>query len=97
MRLKRLVVKGFKSFSDRKELTFPNSVTAVVGPNGSGKSNITESLRFVLGEQSMKTLRSKRGSDLIFNGGAGGMSHSNASVEIVFDNKDNFLMLDLMN
>ena len=90
MRLKRLSVKGFKSFSDKKELTFPNLVTAIVGPNGSGKSNITESLRFVLGEQSMKTLRSKRGSDLIFNGGTGGTSPSKASVEIVFENKDNF-------
>ena len=68
MQLEKLEIAGFKSFAKTTVLAFPSQMTAVVGPNGSGKSNIVESLRWVLGEQSMKTLRGKRGEDLIWNG-----------------------------
>ncbi len=68
MRLKKLEVSGFKSFAHKTTLEFPVTISAIVGPNGSGKSNIAEAMRFVLGEQSMKSMRGKRGEDLIFNG-----------------------------
>lgn len=90
MRLKAVKINGFKSFDNVAEITFPSAITAVVGPNGSGKSNITESFRFVLGEQSMKSLRGRRGEDLIWNGGGGGSSQSRASVQLTFNNEDNF-------
>ena len=88
MYLKEIKIEGFKSFSKKSSLTFEDSITAIVGPNGSGKSNVTEAFRFVLGEQSIKTLRGKKGEDLIFNGGAGVSKASRAKVEIVFDNKN---------
>ncbi len=66
--LKKLEITGFKSFGKKTALEFTTPVTAVVGPNGSGKSNIVEAIRFVLGEQSMKSLRGKAGADLIFEG-----------------------------
>ena len=69
MYLKELHITGFKSFGRPVTLTFSQSIVGIVGPNGSGKSNIAEAFRFVLGEQSMKSLRGKRGEDLIFNGG----------------------------
>ena len=59
-------MSGFKSFAQETELHFPHRITAVVGPNGSGKSNIVDALRFVLGEQSIKSLRGGKGEDLIF-------------------------------
>ena len=90
MRLKSLTLKGFKSFSEKKDIIFGDKIVAVVGPNGSGKSNITESFRFVLGEQSMKILRSKKGENLIYHGHKNLSSHNNASVKIVFNNNDNF-------
>lgn len=68
MRIKRLEIKGFKSFPDRTALDFGSGVTSVVGPNGAGKSNILEALRWVMGEQRVKTLRSRRMDDVIFNG-----------------------------
>jgi chromosome segregation protein len=86
MYLKSIELSGFKSFAKKSELLFNSRVSAIVGPNGSGKSNVAEAFRFVLGEQSIKSLRGKRGEDLIFNG-AGGESRANrASVKIVFDN-----------
>src|SRR5574343_286660 len=88
MQLKRLEVSGFKSFAKKHGLDFVSSVTAVVGPNGSGKSNVVEAIRFVLGEQSTKSLRSKSGSDLIFKGSKSLEPLSRAKVEIIFDNKD---------
>ena len=68
MRLKNLEINGFKSFSKKTVLEFQNPIVAIVGPNGSGKSNVVEALRFVLGEQSMKSMRGSLGADLIFKG-----------------------------
>jgi len=84
--LKRLELVGFKSFAKKTTLDFGQSVVSVVGPNGSGKSNVVESFRFVLGEQSMKSLRGKGGSDLIFKGSKHIPKQSRASVSITFDN-----------
>lgn len=86
MLLKRLELAGFKSFARPTTLVFSSPITAIVGPNGSGKSNISEAVRFVLGEQSMKSLRGKRGEDLIFNGTHSVSRQEKASVAIVFDN-----------
>jgi chromosome segregation protein len=94
MRLKRLELTGFKSFARKTVLDFSAPVTAIVGPNGSGKSNIAEAMRFVLGEQSMKSMRGKRGEDLIFNGSktAGRLNH--AVVAIAFENADRIFNID---
>lgn len=86
MSLKSLEISGFKSFAKKGELSFTSPVTAVVGPNGSGKSNVAESFRFVLGEQSIKSLRGKRTEDLIWNGSDALPRQSRASVRLVFDN-----------
>ncbi len=85
--LKSLELSGFKSFGKKTALEFTSPVTAVVGPNGSGKSNIVEAIRFVLGEQSMKSLRGKAGTDLIFKGSKLLGSPSRAAVSITFDNR----------
>ncbi len=84
--LKRLELQGFKSFAKKTTLDFTHPVTSIVGPNGSGKSNVVESFRFVLGEQSMKSLRGKAGSDLIFKGSKHISKQQRASVAITFDN-----------
>ncbi|MBI2046186.1 MAG: AAA family ATPase [Parcubacteria group bacterium] len=86
MHLKRLELNGFKSFNKKTELVFDAPISAIVGPNGSGKSNVAEAMRFVLGEQSIKSMRGKRGEDLIFNGSAGASRMGKASVAIIFDN-----------
>lgn len=86
MRLKSLHIHGFKSFAKKADLTFNTSITGVVGPNGSGKSNVVEAFRFVLGEQSLKSMRGKKGEDMIFNGGKDLPRSNRASVKVVFDN-----------
>lgn len=91
MYLKELYIEGFKSFGKSVTLTFPTRITGIVGPNGSGKSNVAEAFRFVLGEQSMKSMRGKRGEDLIFNGGSGANRANRAKVSIVLDNSGSAL------
>ncbi|MCI0566045.1 AAA family ATPase [bacterium] len=87
MILKRLELSGFKSFAKKSVLEFATPITAIVGPNGSGKSNIVEAFRFVLGEQSVKSMRGKRTDDLIFNGSKSTGRLNRARVAVVFDNK----------
>ncbi len=94
MYLKSIEIYGFKSFAKKSFLEFNSSISAIVGPNGSGKSNIAEAFRFVLGEQSIKSLRGKRGEDLIFNGGDDVPRMNRASVKLIFDNKRRILSLD---
>ena len=94
MYLKSLELSGFKSFAKKCELAFNVPISAIVGPNGSGKSNIAEAFRFVLGEQSVKSLRGKKGEDLIFNGGGEAGRANRASVKITFDNSKRFLDFD---
>lgn len=93
MRLKTLELNGFKSFHQKSLLEFNNPIVSVVGPNGSGKSNVVEALRFVLGEQSIKSMRGKSGSDLIFKGSKKLPGGSRASVTIYFDNSDKIFKL----
>ena len=94
MRLKRLELSGFKSFAKTTKLEFSEPVSGVVGPNGSGKSNVAEALRWVLGEQSIKALRGKKGEDLIFNGSQTAPKLGKASVTLVFDNSDGIFGID---
>ena len=84
--LKKLEISGFKSFAKKTVLSFDTPITAIVGPNGSGKSNVVESFRFVLGEQSMKSMRGKGGNDLIWKGSKFLSAGSKAKVSVTFDN-----------
>src|SRR5215210_8486366 len=92
--LKRLELIGFKSFADRTRFDFASGVTAVVGPNGSGKSNIVDAVRWLLGEQSAKSLRGGEMTDVIFNGSATRKSLGLAEVTMTFDNARRLLSLD---
>ena len=94
MYLKSLEIAGFKSFAKKSTLDFTSSISGIVGPNGSGKSNVAEGFRFVLGEQSIKSLRGKRGEDLIFNGGGDLGRQNRASVKVVFDNSRRVFNVD---
>lgn len=94
MYLKELTINGFKSFAKKGDLEFTAPITAIVGPNGSGKSNIAESFRFVLGEQSVKSMRGKRGEDLIWGGSEKVSRGNRASVQLTFDNKSRTFALD---
>ncbi|EOS7936065.1 chromosome segregation protein SMC [Enterococcus hirae] len=94
MYLKRIEIAGFKSFADKTVIDFENSVTAVVGPNGSGKSNITEAIRWVLGEQSAKSLRGGKMPDIIFAGSDSRKPLNVAEVTVLLDNNDHYLPLD---
>lgn len=86
MYLKSLEISGFKSFAKKASLSFTTPITAIVGPNGSGKSNVAEGFRFVLGEQSIKSMRGKRTEDLIWNGSQTTPRANRANVRLVFDN-----------
>lgn len=94
MYLKSLTINGFKSFAKKSELEFSSPITAIVGPNGSGKSNVAESFRFVLGEQSLKSLRGKKGEDLIFNGSHATSRGNRAMVSVVLDNSTRVFPMD---
>src|SRR5215211_6629298 len=84
MRLERLEINGFKSFSDRSELAFDKGVTAIVGPNGCGKSNVADAITWVMGEQSAKSLRGERMEDVIFNGSDARKPTATAEVRLKF-------------
>lgn len=94
MYLKSIELTGFKSFARKGELFFNTPISAIVGPNGSGKSNVAEAFRFVLGEQSIKSLRGKRVEDLIFNGGKEAGRANRASAKVVFDNTRRIFNID---
>ncbi len=94
MYLKSLEISGFKSFAKKATLNFTSPISSIVGPNGSGKSNVAEAFRFVLGEQSIKSMRGKRGEDLIFNGGGDGARVNRAGVKVIFDNSKRMLNVD---
>ena len=94
MRLKKLELYGFKSFAQRTEIVFNEGMTGIVGPNGSGKSNIGDAVRWVLGEQSAKTLRGASMQDVIFGGTQSRKPMSYCEVSLVFDNEDRALPLD---
>lgn len=94
MQLKSLEISGFKSFADKTKIDFQAGMTGIVGPNGSGKSNIIEAIRWVLGEQAVKSLRGTKMTDVIFAGSANRKPLNMAKVTITFDNSDHFLPLD---
>lgn len=94
MHLERIEMNGFKSFADKTVIEFDQGVTAVVGPNGSGKSNLSEAVRWVLGEQSVKSLRGRRMDDVIFAGSQSRKPVNRAEVTLVLNNEDRSLDLD---
>ncbi len=94
MYLKSIELSGFKSFGKKSQLDFNVPISAIVGPNGSGKSNVAEAFSFVLGEQSIKSLRGKRAEDLIFNGGKDATRSNRAAVKLVFNNVQRILNID---
>ncbi len=92
--LKALELAGFKSFADRTRFAFPPGITVVVGPNGSGKSNIVDAVKWVLGEQSIKSLRGKEMADVIFNGSGSRRPMNSAEITLTFDNAGGLLAVD---
>jgi chromosome segregation protein len=92
--LKALEIVGFKSFADRTRFEFPPGITVVVGPNGSGKSNIVDAIKWVLGEQSVKSLRGREMADVIFNGSGGRRATNTAEITLTFDNSKHRLRID---
>jgi chromosome segregation protein len=92
--LKALELVGFKSFADRTQLDFPKGITVVVGPNGSGKSNIVDAIKWVLGEQSARSLRGKEMADVIFNGSGSRPPMNTAETTLTFDNSQRMLPID---
>src|SRR5579863_3432760 len=94
MQLTKLEIKGFKSFGDKVTINFNRGVTAIVGPNGCGKSNVVDAIRWVLGEQSTRMLRSEKMENIIFNGTKGRKAANLAEVTLSFDNTKNILPTD---
>ena len=94
MYLKRIEIHGFKSFADKVDIEFQPGITGIVGPNGCGKSNISDAVRWVLGEQSVKSLRGANMSDVIFAGSEDRRAQNLAEVTLVFDNSDRFMKYD---
>jgi len=94
MIFKRVELQGFKSFADKTVIDLQKGITAVVGPNGSGKSNIADAIRWVLGEQSMKSLRGQKSQDIIFSGTQIRRSLGFAEVAIYIDNKSRKLKIE---
>ena len=92
--LKALELVGFKSFADRTRFAFPPGITVVVGPNGSGKSNVVDAIKWVLGEQSVKSLRGREMADVIFNGSGSRRATNAAEVTLTFDNSKHLLAID---
>ncbi|MEJ2211504.1 MAG: AAA family ATPase, partial [Anaerolineae bacterium] len=94
MRLKYLELQGYKTFASRTEFVFDGGITAIVGPNGSGKSNIADAIRWVLGEQSYRSLRGKRTEDMIFSGSAQRARLGMAFASLTLDNADGWLPIE---
>ena len=94
MRLKSIEINGFKSFADKIKLDFETNITAIIGPNGSGKSNVADAVRWVLGEQSAKTLRGSKMEDVIFSGTDNKIKKNYSTGSITFDNSDNVIPID---
>jgi chromosome segregation protein len=97
MRLEKIVLDGFKSFADKTELSFNFPLTAIVGPNGCGKSNVVDAIKWVLGEQSVKSLRSGQMSDVIFGGSSSRKPSASAEVSLFFEGTSGVLALDTDN
>lgn len=95
MQLLRLEMKGFKSFADKTVVSFSPGMTGIVGPNGSGKSNITDAIRWVLGESNVRHLRGQKAEDIIFSGTEARRPHNTAEVNLIFDNTDGTLGKEL--
>ena len=94
MYLKALEIQGFKSFPDKTVLTFGEDITAIVGPNGSGKSNISDAIRWVMGEQSTRALRGGKMEDVIFGGTAQRRQTGYAEVSLILDNTSHIFPMD---
>ena len=94
MYLKKIEMQGFKSFADKTVIELMPGITSVIGPNGSGKSNISDAIRWILGEQSMKALRGTKSYDLVFAGTQNRKSLGYAEASLVFDNSDASLPIE---